>query len=222
MAASPPLTATYMSDLRQPPDAGGARQAEDAVAAGEEDVNALRESGMAGLPLGPEAFWQARDGEQRVVANARPVRLHRQAVGQRGHFDDQRAALVRLVQGAVRKALQLRQFGRRGDRGKDGLGRLRARGRARCGSAATWAGCGRRSATTPAYRRRSASTAGAPSHRRVAGRGSGGPACARGRAGPSRPARRGRLLAHRTPGPVVRERARCSCGLPDHGEELDA
>src|SRR5450830_1065662 len=70
IAAAPPFTATYMSDSFQSTHPRRAGQTQGLVAAGKDDVHALRESRVVGLPLRPEVIGQALQTHALHLLNA--------------------------------------------------------------------------------------------------------------------------------------------------------
>src|SRR5215468_5310424 len=78
MAASPPLTATYISSLQA--DAGGARQADYLAAAHEQQIDAAREQRTVVLPLLEEIMRQAGRRDRAGVLDARTAKGERRAV----------------------------------------------------------------------------------------------------------------------------------------------
>src|SRR4029434_6286898 len=116
MAVSPPLTATYISDLH----GDAARQGAELGAGGEDDVDTAGKQAVVGGPVLPEIVGQAGDGDGRSAVDARAMALPLRPAREAGHFDDQRGGAVGV---GVGPEIEVVEWRRRRCR-EDGEGRL--------------------------------------------------------------------------------------------------
>src|SRR4029453_2607762 len=82
MAVSPPLTATYISDLH----GDAARQGAELGAGGEDDVDTAGKQAVVGGPVLPEIVGQAGDGDGRSAVDARAMPLPRRPAPGAGDY----------------------------------------------------------------------------------------------------------------------------------------